>query len=218
MEVIQLDEDSDDEITKPESAQNIIRIESDDDSLSSHRNEETLEIYVESDNNEEEVVCLEDTSSDRSEDEDNNGAEEEIHGSRPDSINKSSEAFNAKQDLPSYIEKTDDDNAVDFDLFDFEEQTTLPLPLGSPDNLNEDLNTFDDFKSETVDELREIVASDEEDTKFGDILSQQLVASSPHDIFHDLGKTKIINICSILIFLFKISKCMEADCSCHWNH
>ena len=188
MEVIQLDEDSDDEIAKPESLQNVIRIESDDDSsVSSHRNDEALEIYVESDNNEEEVVCLEDTSSDRSDDEDDNVAGE-IHGSRPHSTNKSSKAFNAKQDLPSLFEKTDDDNAVDFDLFDFEEQTVLPIPLGSPDNLNEDLNTLDDFRSETVDELREILPSDEEDTKFGDILSQQLVASSPEDIFHDLGR------------------------------
>ena len=184
MEVIQLDEDSDDEIDKSESSQKIIRIESDDDSLSSNKNEEALEIYVDSDNNEEEeeeVVCLEDTSSDRSEDGDEDAAVE-LPGSCPDSINKSSEN---NQDLPSYIEKTDD-NAVDFDLFDFEEQTALPQ--GSPDNLNEDLNTFDDFESETVDELRDIITSDEDDTKFGDILSQQLVASPPHDIFHDLGR------------------------------
>ena len=186
MEVIQLDEDSDDEIDKLESPKNIIRIESDDDSHISHKHEGTLEIYVESDN-EEEVVCLEDTSSDRSdvncEDEDDNNAAEEPPGSRPHSINKSSEAFKAKQDLPIYIEKTDDDNAVDFDLFDFEEQPAVV----SPDNLNEDLNTFDDFQSETVDELQEIITSDE-DTKFGDILSQQLVASSSHDILQDLGK------------------------------
>ena len=184
MEVIQLDEDSDDEIDKSESSQNIIRIESDDDSLSNNKNEETLEIYVDSDNNEEEeeeVVCLEDTSSERSEDGDED-ATVELPGSCPDSINKSSEN---NQDLPSYIEKTDD-NAVDFDLFDFEEQTALPQ--GSPDNLNEDLNTFDDFESETVDELRDIITSDEDDTKFGDILSQQLVASPPHDIFRDLGR------------------------------
>ena len=182
MEVIQLDEDSDDEIDKSESSQNIIRIESDDDSLSSNKNEEALEIYVDSDNNEEEeeeVVCLEDTSSERSEDGDEDAA---VPGSCPDSINKSSEN---NQDLPSYIEKTDD-NAVDFDLFDFEEQNALPQ--GSPDNLNEDLNTFDDFESETVDELRDIITSDEDDTKFGDILSQQLVASPPHDIFRDLGR------------------------------
>ena len=182
MEVIQLDENSDDEIDKPESAKTIIRIESDDDSasVSSH----DIEIYVDSDNNDDEVVCLEDTSSDRSDDEDDNVSEEPLaHGS--DSRNKCSEA---NQDLPRYIEKSDDDNAVDFDLFDFEEQTVLPIPLGSPDNLNEDLNTLDDFRSETVDELREIVPSDEEDTRFGDILSQQLVASSPEDIFHDLGR------------------------------
>ena len=192
MEVIQLDEDSDDEIDEIESPKNIIRIESDDDSHISHKNEGTLEIYVESDNNEEEVVCLEDTSSERSvtEDEDDDNDSEELHGSRPVSINKSSEAYKANQDLPSSIEKTDDDNAVDFDLFDFQEQPDIC----SPDNLNEDLNTFDDFKSETVDELREIITSDE-DTKFGDILSKQLV-SSPHDILQDLGKLFVI------IFLF----------------
>ena len=119
-------------------------------------------------------VCLADTSSERSvtEDEDDDNDSEELHGSRPVSINKSSEAYKANQDLPSSIEKTDDDNAVDFDLFDFQEQPDIC----SPDNLNEDLNTFDDFKSETVDELREIITSDE-DTKFGDILSQQLLSS-----------------------------------------
>ena len=184
MEVIQLDEDSDDETDKHK---NIIRIESDDDSHISHKHEGTLEIYVESDNNEEEVVCLGDTSSDRSdinsEDKNDNNAAEELNGSRPHSNNKSSEACTAKQDLPIYIEKTDDENAVDFDLFDFEEQPAVV----SPDNLNEDLNSFDDFQSETVDELQEIITSDE-DTKFGDILSQQLVASSSHDILQDLGK------------------------------
>ena len=171
MEVIQLDENSDDEIDKPESPKTIIRIVQD-------------LIYVDSDNNDEEVVCLEDTSSDKSEDEDDNVSEEPLaHGS--DSRNNCSEAT---QDLPRYIEKSDDDNAVDFDLFDFEEQTALAL--GSPDNLNEDFNTFEDFESETVDELREIITSDEDDTKFGDVLSQQLVASPPQDIFHDLGKSR----------------------------
>ena len=172
MEVIQLDEDSDDEIDE---IQKVINIQSDQDS---NRDEEALEILVGSDIDNETVVFLDDTSTDNDDNSRDVEFEEEVHI-------ESSNSCQEYLDLPSTsnIEKTDD-NAVDVDLFAFEEV------VESPDNFDEGLNTFD-YQSETVDELREIVSSDEDDTKFGDVLSEQLLSSTepPGDITRHLGRT-----------------------------
>ena len=171
MEVIQLDEDSDDEI---DGIQKAINIQSDQES---NRDEEALEILVGSDIDNETVVFLDDTSTDNDDNSRDVEFEEEVHI-------ESSNSCQEYLDLPSTsnIEKTDD-NAVDVDLFDFEEV------VESPDNFDEGLNTFD-YQSETVDELREIVSSDEDDTKFGDVLSEQLLSSPepPGDITRHLGR------------------------------
>ena len=182
MEVIQLDEDSDGEIDKLQSPGNVISIQSDQGS----QIEEGLEILVETDT-EEEVVCLDDTSTDS--DNDDVGIAEDI---KIDSRRRSTHSSQENQVLPilsaSSIEKTDD-NAVD--LFDFEEaceENTFEVH----DNLNEDLNTFDDYRSETVEELREIISSDEDEknSNVGDVLSEKLLSSSDTQaviITRDLG-------------------------------
>ena len=173
MEVIQLDEDSDDEIDE---IQKVINIQSDQDS---NRDEEALEILVGSDIDNETVVFLDDTSTDNDDNSRDVEFEEEVHIESSNSCQEYSDLLSTST---CNIEKTDD-NAVDVDLFAFEEV------VESPDNFDEGLNTFD-YQSETVDELREIVSSDEDDTKFGDVLSEQLLSSPepPGDITRHLGR------------------------------